>query len=100
MVLLRNLSKWPKTAILMIKILRLALICRDCGWIIEGTSARPCVCQIREESNERRLPIPHLQQMLFSNFDLKLYPENIKTPNGNSYRQIAREGSFSCHGVC
>ena len=38
-----------------------------------------------------RLPIPHLQQMLFSNFDLKLYPENIKTPNGNSYRQIARE---------
>ena len=66
-------------------------ICRDCGWIIEGTSARPCVCQIREESNERRLPIPHLQQMLFSNFDLKLYPGNIKTPNGNSYRQIARE---------
>ena len=52
-------------------------ICRDCGWIIEGTSARPCICQIREESNERRLPIPHLQQMLFSNFDLKLYPVRL-----------------------
>ncbi len=72
-------------------------LCRDCGWIIEGTSARPCVCQKKVESSdsERRLPIPHLRSMLFSNFDLKLYPENIKTSNGNSYRQIAREALSS-----
>lgn len=25
-------------------------LCRDCGWIIEGTSARPCVCQKRRKA--------------------------------------------------
>ena len=66
-------------------------LCRDCGWIIEGNTSRPCPRCSSEEKETRRLPLPHLQQMLFANFDLKLYPENIKTENGNSYRQIARE---------
>lgn len=66
-------------------------LCRDCGWIIEGSSARPCVCRQQEQQDQRRLPLPHLQRMLFENFDLQLYPANIKTANGNSYRQLARE---------
>ena len=67
------------------------LICRDCGWIIEGDMARPCSCRSGFKGEEKSLPLPHLQKMTFANFDLKLYPENIKTEKGKSYRQIARE---------
>jgi DNA replication protein DnaC len=67
------------------------LICRDCGWIIEGGIARPCNCQTALKEEHKLLPIPHLQKMSFADFDLKLYPENIKTEKGKSYRQIAKD---------
>ena len=67
------------------------LICRDCGWIIEEGIARPCPCRATLKKEQKVLPIPHLQKMLFSNFDFKLYPEHTKPENwGKSYRQIAK----------
>jgi len=67
------------------------LICRDCGWIIEGDIAKPCACQKARSKNNKKLQIPHLQKMTFANFDLKYYPENMKTEKGRSYRQIAMD---------
>lgn len=68
------------------------IICRDCGWVFEGDRAKPCSCQKTLKEEQKLLAIPHLQKMSFANYDLKMYPENIKTQTtGKSYRFIARE---------
>ena len=70
------------------------LLCRDTGWIIEGNSARPCSCKREQEKPGKILNIPHLRNMSFENFDIRMYPENIKTDRGKSYRQLAKEALF------
>ncbi len=67
------------------------LLCRDIGWIVDGDTTRLCSCQAATRENSRILPIPRLQKMNFANFDLKLYPETIKTTRGRSYREIAKD---------
>ena len=65
-------------------------ICRDCGYIIENGCARPCICQ-PANTGGKSLDIPHLQKMRFANFDVRLYPDHIRTERGKSYRQLAKE---------
>lgn len=66
-------------------------LCHDVGWLIEDNISRPCSCQQTTLAKKRQLPIPRLQTMNFAAFDLKLYPEAIKTPRGKSYRDIAKD---------
>jgi DNA replication protein DnaC len=66
-------------------------LCHDCGWIIDDGKARPCSCQAAPRDEKKLLPIPHLQKMRFSDFDLKLYPVELKTDKGKSYRKAAEE---------
>lgn len=67
------------------------LICHDCGWIIEDGKARPCSCQTTQQDAKKMLAIPHLRRMRFSDFDLKLYPVELKTDKGKNYRRVAQE---------
>lgn len=67
------------------------LSCRDCGWIIRDDVAMPCSCQPAAVVEGKALPQPRLRRMTFAGFDLKMYPETIKTPRGKSYRSLAKE---------
>lgn len=69
-------------------------ICRDCGWIIENGTARPCSCR-SEQKQEKLLPIPHLRNMRFEDFDIRLYPEDARTERGKSYRQLANDALYA-----
>ncbi|MCR5373643.1 MAG: ATP-binding protein [Solobacterium sp.] len=76
------------------------LICRDTGWVIdENGNAVPCTCR-RSDAEEKKLDIPHLRNMNFADFDLRLYPENISTKHGRSYRQLAKDALRQAVSFC
>lgn len=73
-------------------------LCRDSGYIVSDGSARICDCRrpqhLRASKTVAGLT-PRLQRMNFGNFDLRLYPETLRTPQGASYRQLAERALHS-----
>ena len=67
-------------------------LCRDTGYLIENGYARPCTCRNDAQLLVRKTSAgltTRLRRMRFDNFELRVYPADLKLQNA-SYRSLAK----------
>lgn len=67
--------------------------CRDVGYFIRRGRAFPCPCRLEERLIQAKIKAGlnrRLQGMIFDNFDLDYYPDDLLDADGDSYLSLAK----------